>query len=192
MEPDETTSVRLPQFSPPHRTDNQTPTTVQITDSLSPSQRSRSSDRGRSKPRPGLWKTRRLAIKRTGAIVVILLVLALICAGILNLVKGAIWYSQHFANDSLTGQQPVSPKPFDRLQTNSANPTTVSSDKNNCTDLPTRMTNAQITSQQVDKLFYQTYPDRVNRPLTNAAIDRDLRQEWCAVANKIIEQKFTK
>ncbi len=54
------------------------------------------------------------------------------------------------------------------------------------------MAKAKMTSQQVDKVFYQTYPDRVNKPLADTAIDRSLRQEWCAVANKLIEQKSTK
>jgi hypothetical protein len=65
----------------------------------------------------------------------------------------------------------------------------IDSDKKNCTDLPTRMTKAKMTSQKVDKVFYQTYPDRVNKPLADTAIDRNLRQEWCEVANKLIEQK---
>jgi hypothetical protein len=62
-------------------------------------------------------------------------------------------------------------------------------------------------SQQVDKVFYQTYPallkqrwrERVNKPLADTATvgvasrneNRILRQEWCAVANKLIEQKPT-
>ncbi len=69
----------------------------------------------------------------------------------------------------------------------STTPTTASSDKNHCTDLPNRMTKAKITSQQVDQVFYQIYPDRVNQPLADTAIDRALRQEWCVVANKLIE-----
>ena len=71
-------------------------------------------------------------------------------------------------------------------------PTTASIDKNNCTDLPNRMAKAKMNSQQVDKVFYQTYPDRVNKPLTDTTLDRNLRQEWCAVANKLIEQSSTK
>jgi hypothetical protein len=190
MEPDETKSVRLPQFSNPNRTYSKTPPTIQITSS-SP-QPQISSHRGRSKPKPRLRKVWRLAMKRTGAIVIILFVLALIFAGLFNLAKGAIWYSQSFANDNRTAQPSVTPKPFEQIQTSSTAPATASSDKNNCTDLPIRMTNAKIDSQQVNKIFYQTYPERVNRPLTDTVIDRALRQEWCAVANKIIEQKFTK
>jgi hypothetical protein len=59
---------------------------------------------------------------------------------------------------------------------------------------------AKVTGQQVDKMFYQAYPDllkqrwreRVNKPLADTSIDRALRQEWCAVANKLIEQSSTK
>jgi hypothetical protein len=53
------------------------------------------------------------------------------------------------------------------------------------------MSTAKVTGQQVDKVFYQTYPDRVNKPLADTTIDRNLRQEWCAVANKLIEQRST-
>jgi hypothetical protein len=49
-----------------------------------------------------------------------------------------------------------------------------------------------MTSQQVDKVFYQTYPDRVNKPLADTAIDRNLHQEWCAVVNKLIDRSSTK
>jgi hypothetical protein len=62
------------------------------------------------------------------------------------------------------------------------------------------MSTAKITGQQVDNVFYQTYPDllkqrwreRVNKPLADTSIDRNLRQEWCAVANKLIEQRSSK
>lgn len=107
-------------------------------------------------------------------------------AGLFNLAKGV--------SDSLTTKKPaITSQTTEQSQPTTANtPTTASTDRNNCTDLPTRMAKAKMTSQQVDKVFYQTYPDRVNKPLADTAIDRSLRQEWCAVANKLIEQKSTK
>jgi hypothetical protein len=125
-------------------------------------------------------------MKRVGSIVVSLLILALIGSGLFNLAKGAI--------DSLTAKKPATTTQTTEQNqpTSSQTPTTASSDKNNCTDLPTRMTTAKITGQQVDKVFYQTYPDRFNNPLADTKIDRNLRQEWCGVANKLIDQKSSK
>jgi hypothetical protein len=59
---------------------------------------------------------------------------------------------------------------------------------NECLDLPTRMARANITPNQVDKVFYQKYPDRTNKALGDTQLDRNLRQEWCAVANKLIHK----
>jgi hypothetical protein len=183
MEPDETKSVQQPQSPNLKQTDSKTPSTVHIA-GISPLPQASSG--GESNSQPGLWAGLRLPMKRIGTILAILLILALVCSGLFNLAKGAL--------DSLTAKKPAPiSQPTDQSQpSNTPTPTTASSDKNNCTDLPTRMTTAQITSQQVDKVFYQTYPDRVNKPLADTSIDRALRQEWCGVANKLIEQKFNK
>ncbi len=184
MEPDETKSVHQPQSPNLNRTDSKTLPTVHVA-GISPLPQ-RSSNSGESNPKPGLWTGLRLPMKRTATIVVILLVLAMVGSGLFNLAKGAI--------DNLTAKKPATTnQPTEQSQPTTTNtPTTASSDKNNCTDLPTRMTKSKITGQQVDKVFYQTYPDRVNKPLADTSIDRALRQEWCAVANKLIEQKSGK
>jgi hypothetical protein len=184
MEPDETKSIQQPESPTLNQTDSKTPPTVHIA-GISPLPQQSSS--GESNPPPGLWEGLRLPLKRVGSIVFILLILALGVSGLFNLAKGAI--------DSLTVKKPATTtsQPTEQSQpSTSPNPTTASSDKNNCTDLPTRMTKAKITSQQVDRVFYQTYPDRVNKPLADTTVDRALRQEWCAVANKLIEQNPTK
>jgi hypothetical protein len=49
------------------------------------------------------------------------------------------------------------------------------------------MAKANITAKQVDRVFYQKYPDRSNKALGDTQLDRSLRQEWCAVANKLIQ-----
>jgi hypothetical protein len=183
MESDETKSIQQPQSPTLNQTNSKTPPTIQLGGSPLPQQ----SSSGDSIPSPGLWEGLRLPIKRVGTIVFILFILALGVSGLFNLAKGAL--------DSLTAKKPVTTtsQPTEQSQPiTTSTPTTASSDKNNCTDLPTRMTKAKMTSQQVDKVFYQTYPDRSNKPLADTIIDRALRQEWCAVANKLIEQKSTK
>ena len=182
MESDETKSIQQPQSPTLNQTDSKTPATIRIGISPLP-QRSSS---GESNSQPGLWEGLRLPIKRVGTIVVMLLILALMASGLFNLVKGAL--------ESLTAKKPSTTSQLTEQSQpiTTTTPITSSSDKNNCTDLPTRMTTAKMTSQQVDKVFYQTYPDRANKPLADTATDRALRQEWCAVANRLIEQKPNK
>lgn len=183
METDETKSIQQPQSPTLKQTDSKTPATAQF-GGISPlPQRSSNSSDG---SKHDLWTGLRLPLKRTGTIVIILLILALLASGLFNLAKGAM--------ESITVKKPATTNQItEQSQPTTTNtPTTASIDKNNCTDLPTRMTKAKITGQQVDKVFYQTYPDRVNKPLTDTTIDRNLRQDWCAVANKLIEQSSTK
>jgi hypothetical protein len=183
MEPDETKSIQQPQPPTVNQADSKTLPTIQIGIAPLPQQ----SSSGESNPQPGLWEGLRLPIKRVGTIVFILFILALGVSGLFNLAKGAI--------NSLANKKPVTTtsQPTEQSQPIiTLTQTTAISDKNNCTDLPNRMTKAKMTSQQVDKVFYQTYPDRSNKPLADTTIDRALRQEWCAVANKLIEQKSTK
>ena len=184
MEPDETKSIQQPQSPNLNHTNSKTPLTVHVAGIQPLSHRSSSSE---SNPRSGLWAGLRLPMKRVGTIVFILFILALICSGLFNLAKGAI--------DSLIAKKPATTtsQPAEQSQPGtSPTPTAANSDKNNCTDLPTRMTKAKMTSQQVDKVFYKTYPARAKEPLTDRDNDRFLRQEWCAVANKLIEQKSSK
>jgi hypothetical protein len=183
MEPDETNSIEQSQSPTLNQTNSKTPSTVHIA-GISPLPQASSG--GESNSQPGLWAGLRLPMKRVGSIVVSLLILALIGSGLFNRAKGAI--------DNLTAKKPATNiQTTEQSQpTSSQTPTTASSDKNNCTDLPTRMTTAKITGQQVDKVFHQTYPDRVNKPLADTATDRNLRQDWCGVANKLIDRKLTK
>jgi hypothetical protein len=184
MEPDETKSIEQPQSPTLNQTNSKTPSTVHIA-GISPLPQA--SFNGESNSQPGLWAGLRLPMKRIGTIVVILLILALVVSGLFSLAKGAI--------DSLIAKKPstTTNQTTEQSQpTSSQTPTTVSSDKNNCTDLPARMIKAKITGKEVDKVFYQTYPDRVNKPLADTTTDRNLRQNWCGVANKLIEQKLNK
>ena len=188
METDETKSIQQPQSPTLKQTDSKTPPTVHVP-GISPLPQRSSSDESISPP--GLWAGLRLPMKRVGTIAFILFILALGVSGLFNLAKGAV--------DSLTAKKPTpTSQPTEQNQPSTtnipttSNPIATNSDKNNCTDLPTRMTTAKIASQQVDKVFYQTYPNRSNKPLSDTTTDRALRQEWCAVANKLIEQKSPK
>ena len=185
MEPKETKSFQQSQPPNLNQTASKTPKTTRIPD-ISPL--SSSSGNGAEPPPTTLWEGLRLPIKRTLSILVPLLILILVGSGLFNLVRGAIeGLTKKPTTSTQTTEQPIT------QSSPTTTPTVASSDKNNCTDLPTRMTNAKITAAQVDKLFYQTYPDRVNKPLSVDTItERNLRQEWCSIANKLIEQKSSK
>jgi hypothetical protein len=187
MESDETKSIQQPQPPTLHQIDSKAPT-LQIGISPLPQ---RASNSGESNPKPGLWQELRLPVKRIGTAVFVLFVLALGVSGLFNLAKGAI-DSLTVKKPSPTNQPTQQSQPSTTSSSTTSNPTATNSDRNNCTDLPTRMSTAKITGQQVDKVFYQTYPDRVNKPLVDTTVDRALRQEWCAVANKLIEKSATK
>jgi cytoskeletal protein RodZ len=183
MEPKETQS--FPQSQQPHlnQTTNKVPPTVRVEGS---SPLSSSSGNGDEPPPTTLWEGLRLPMKWAIAIVVPLFVLILLASGLWNLAQGFLksFNSPKSTPTTQTSSQPTTtPNP-------TTSPTTASSEQNNCTDLPARMAKANITAAQVDKLFYQTYPDRVNKPLTtDTKTDRNLRQEWCSIANQLIDKK---
>ncbi len=123
----------------------------------------------------GLRKPMKWAVTIGGSI----LILSLIGSGLFNFAKGL-----------MTGENkpqviPTTPT-ADRSTIDSSPTISTDSKKNECLDLPPRMARANITPNQVDKVFYQKYPDRTNKALGDTQLDRSLRQEWCAVANKLI------
>jgi hypothetical protein len=123
------------------------------------------------------WTGLRKPMKWVVTIAVPILILALIGSGLYNLVQGMMKGSKA-PKEIVVDRSIPSPSPI--ISTTS---------KNDCIDLPTRMAQAKITTKEVDKVFYQKYPDRSNKALGDTQLDRNLRQEWCGVANKLIQQK---
>jgi hypothetical protein len=55
-----------------------------------------------------------------------------------------------------------------------------------CTGMSAKMKTARVSGKQVDRVFWQKHPDRVNKTLDlSAAADRELRQEWCQIAGEL-------
>jgi hypothetical protein len=125
----------------------------------------------------GFWTGLRKPMKWVVTIAVPILILALLGSGLLHLVQGM-----------MKGDKAPKEIVVDR-STPSPSSIVSSTAKNECMDLPTRMAQAKITSKEVDKVFYQKYPDRMNKALGDTQLDRNLRQAWCGVANKLIGQK---
>ena len=161
-------------------TSSKTPDTLVIP-GMSPRPPQPSNSSGESTPQIGFLQGLYWPIRRTALVVTSSLVLALIGSGLFNLAK--------YTLDKLTPKSTPSSPTQGQLKIESSNtPTqsTATNSTNNCMDLPSRMAKANITSSQVDKIFYQNHPKN-SLSATNA--DRELRQEWCAIGNKLIDKK---
>jgi hypothetical protein len=60
-----------------------------------------------------------------------------------------------------------------------------------CSGMTAKMQTAKVSSRQVDKIFWQKHPDKLNKPiapLAPKAIGNDpaLRQEWCQIAGELV------
>jgi hypothetical protein len=180
MEPKETQSYHQSQTPNLNQTSEQSFKTVNVgVDPLPPS-----SPGSKNNEQPGFWEGLRLPLKRTAIVVGGLFLIAIILSGLLNLLKGifeGISKPKPIASAPPIEQPTIKPTP-------TITPTTTSSPENKCLDLPAKMAQAKINSKQVDKIFYQNHPERVKTPISPTdAADRPLRQEWCGIANQLIE-----
>lgn len=178
MDPKETKTFEHSQSPNPDETSDNTQGTDHILGATPHQQSSNNTHLDESKP--GLWAGLRKPMKWALTIGVVIFILALIGSGLFNFAKGLMQ-----GEDT---PKPISTNPTtetDRPKTDPT-PTTSSTAKNECLDLPARMAQANITADRVDKVFYQKYPDRSNKALADTQLDRSLRQEWCAVANQLI------
>jgi serine/threonine protein kinase len=67
--------------------------------------------------------------------------------------------------------------------------TTSSPTSDSCLNINDRMKAAKISSKDVNKRFYQKYPDRRNKPLDrNNISDRRLIKEWCQIAETVVAE----
>jgi hypothetical protein len=55
-----------------------------------------------------------------------------------------------------------------------------------CNGMTAKMLAAKVSSKQVDKVFWQKHPDKLNKPIGNDAV---LRQEWCKIAEELVGKK---
>ena len=163
-------------------TSSKTPDTVVIPGMSPRSPQSSTSDE--STPQVGFWQGLHLPLRRTGIVVCSIFILFLIGSGLFNLAKDTIYNLTNKPTPS-TPLAPTQEQP--KIEpSNSPTQTTATNSTNNCTDLPSRMVKAKITGSQVDKIFYQKHPEN---SLSTTDADRELRQEWCAIGNQLIDKK---
>jgi hypothetical protein len=183
MDPRETKPF---QPSPPpnfNKTSKKTLATIRIPGIERIKKRSTS---GAASTKANLWEGLRLPLKRTALTFGGLFLLILLGSWGVNAVKGMLGGSSQTAttteNPSVAGSS--SPAASNKAATGTKT--------ESCTTVMARMGAAKVSSKQVDQVFYQKHPDRVKNPITAKAEDKDLRQEWCSIANQLIEQGKTK
>lgn len=178
MDTDETKSFDLSSQAPNlDETSSKTPKTLGVL-GVSPLPEISNNDMDKSQPRLGLLMKWMVVI----GLAAFFLIAGSV--GLFNLAKGGI--------DGLTAKKaPIDPIDPDTIRPNS--PVKISNSKNSCTkDLASRMAQSKVTSKQVDKIFYQTYPDRQSKPLGDTPTEASLRQQWCLIADELIIKKQVK
>jgi hypothetical protein len=181
MDTDETKSFDSSQTPSLDETSSKTPKTLGV---MGVSPLPKVSDNNMDKPQRGLIGGLILPMK--WMIIIGLPAFFLIAGsiGLFNFARGAV--------DGLTAKK----IPTDQINSNitkTNNSVKTSDSKNSCTkDLASRMAQSKVTSKQVDKIFYQTYPDRQSKPLADTPTESSLRQQWCSIADELIVKKQAK
>ena len=173
MDPKETKTFENAQPPKQNQTSSKTQNTQHIP-GMSPLQKPANNTQVETQPEfwVGLRKPMKWAVTIGGTI----FILALISSALFN-----------FAASLMKGDK--APKEIVPDRSRSSPGSTISTtSKGECLDVLARMAKAKITPEQVDKVFFQKYPDRTNKPLVDKKTDSTLRQEWCSDANKLIQQ----
>ncbi len=130
----------------------------------------------------------RQPLKRVGVAIAALFITGLLISLIVNAIAGL--FRGAAPQPPASSLVAASPQVAISKEVAKAIPTSHNENRNACTDIPTKMKAAQISSQQVDRVFWQKHPDRVNKTLDlSAATDRTLRQEWCQIAGDLAAPK---
>jgi hypothetical protein len=185
MDPKETKTFESSQSPKLNQTSSKTQKTLHIPGVIPLQQ---SSSKTILESQPEFWTGLRKPMKWMVAIAIPILILALLGSGLFNLVQGMM-KGDKAPKEIVIDRFPKAEAP---PKTSSSSPTISTTAKNECMDLPTRMAKANIIIKEVDKVFYQKYPDRMNKALGDTQLDRNLRQEWCGVANKLIDNQTSK
>jgi hypothetical protein len=77
--------------------------------------------------------------------------------------------------------------PVTKISPVATSTSTKTATNNACDKIDAKMKAAQIKSTQVDKVFWQKYPDRKSKLID--ANDAASQQEWCAIASELAEKK---
>ncbi len=130
----------------------------------------------------------RLPLKRVALLMGSLLLTMLLLSLIVNAIGGfwqRITTPPTITTPALSAAV-VNPGTTSSTELSKSSAATTDTDQNACTGIPTKMQTAQVTSQQVNQVFWRKHPELSNKDLDlSAATDRDLRQEWCQMAGEL-------
>ncbi len=131
----------------------------------------------------------RLPLKRVGFLMGTLLISTLLISLIVNALAG--FWQRITTPPTITTTQALSSTVANSATTPGSelskySSATTDTDTNACIGIPTKMQTAQVTNQQVNRVFWQKHPEISNKDLDLSAVtDRDLRQEWCQIAGEL-------
>ncbi len=130
----------------------------------------------------------RKPIKRVAFLMGALFLTMLLISFIFNAIAGLF---QHNTTTPEVASVPVvNPVVMPQKDVAKSDPAKANTDQNACTGIPTKMQKSQVSSKQVDRVFWQKHPEWANKTLNlSATADRNLRQEWCQIAGDLAGSK---
>ncbi len=129
----------------------------------------------------------RKPIKRVAFLIGTLFLTMLLISFIFNAIAGLF---QHATTPTVASSPVVNPVVMPSKDVTKSDLAKANTDQNACTGIPTKMQTAQVSSKQVDRVFWQKHPEWANKTLNlSAPADRGLRQEWCQIAGDLAGSK---
>ncbi len=129
----------------------------------------------------------RKPIKRVAFLIGTLFLTMLLVSFIFNAIAGLF---QHTTTPTVASSPVVNPVVMPQKDIAKSDLAKASTDQNACTGIPTKMQKSQVSSKQVDRVFWQKHPEWANKTLDlSAPGDRNLRQEWCQIAGDLAGSK---
>jgi hypothetical protein len=127
----------------------------------------------------------RKPIKRVAFLLGTLLLSMLLISSIFNAIAG-LFQRSNVTPEVATSSPVVNSVVMPKKDVTTPDLAKANTDKNACVGIPTKMQKSQVSSRQVDRVFWQKHPEWANKTLDlSAPADRDLRQEWCQIAGDL-------
>jgi hypothetical protein len=126
----------------------------------------------------------RRPIKRVVFLMGTLFLSILLISFIFNAIAGL--FQRNVSPEVAASSPVVNPVVMPKKDVTTSDLAKANTDQNACTGIPTKMQKSQISSRQVDRVFWQKHPEWANKTLDlSAPADRALRQEWCQIAGDL-------
>ncbi len=131
----------------------------------------------------------RRPIKRVAFLIGTLFLSVLLISFIFNAIAD-LFQRSNVTPEVATSSTVVNPVVMPKKDVTTSDLAKANTDQNACTGIPGKMQKSQVSSKQVDRVFWQKHPEWANKTLDlSAPADRDLRQEWCQIAGNLAGSK---